>query len=184
MNRLASPAQLRASLIRWSAFLVPLVVLLGFLAGTLSGSGADNLWFATLVKPSLFPPPAAFGIVWGILYVMIGLALALVCSAWGSRWRTGAILAFIVQFALNLSWSPTFFGAQEMQLALVIMVVLDIAAVITTWLFFKVRRVAGLLMLPYLAWIFFATALNWQFIEANPDGGGIASGSEASRIEF
>ncbi len=184
MNRLASPAQLRASLIRWTVFLVPLVVLLGILAGRLSGSGSDNLWFETLVKPSLYPPPAVFGIVWTILYAMIGFALALVCSAWGSRWRTWAILAFIVQFAINLSWSPTFFGAQNMQLGLAIIIVLDVAAAVTIWLFFKVRRVAGFLMLPYLAWILFATALNWQFIEANPDGGGLVPDSNVQRVEF
>lgn len=184
MNRLASPAQLRASLLRWSAFLVPLIVLLGFLAGTLSGSGADNPWFDSLAKPSLYPPPATFRIVWSILFVMTGFALAMVCAAWGSRWRTWAIIAFAVQFALNLSWSPTFFGAQNMTGALVIMAVLDVAAIVATWLFFKVRRVAGLLMLPYIAWILFATALNWQFIAANPDGGSVAPAGDVQRIDL
>lgn len=184
MNRLASPAQLRASLIRWSVFLVPLVVLLGFLAGMLSGSGAQNPWFDNLNKPSLYPPSATFGIVWSILYIMIGFALALVCSAWGSRWRTLAIIAFVVQFCLNLTWSPTFFGAQNMEAALIVIALLDVAVIITVWLFFKVRRLAGWIMLPYLAWVLFATALNWQFVEANPDGGAAAPISEAQRIEF
>lgn len=184
MNRLASPAQLRASLLRWTAFLVPLIVLLGFVAGALSGSGADNAWFDNLVKPSIYPPPATFGIVWSILYAMTGFALALVCSAWGSRWRNLAIVAFVVQFVVNLAWSPTFFGAQNMQGALVVILVLDVAAIIATWLFFKVRRAAGLLMLPYIVWILFATALNWQFIQANPDGGGMVPGGDVQRIEL
>jgi tryptophan-rich sensory protein len=64
MRYLASPAQLRASLMRWSLFTIPLVLGLGFLSGRSAGSGPDNPWFANLVKPALFPPPATFGIVW------------------------------------------------------------------------------------------------------------------------
>ena len=90
MNRLASPAQLRASFIRWALFLVPAVLLLGFAAGRLGGD-ASSPWFQSLVKPSIFPPPAAFGIVWSILYAMMGLAAAMVCAAWGSRYRLPAI---------------------------------------------------------------------------------------------
>ena len=57
MNRLASPAQLRASVVRWALFLVPSVVLLGFLSGQFAGSGPDNPWFAALDKPAIYPPP-------------------------------------------------------------------------------------------------------------------------------
>src|SRR5688572_5270735 len=108
MNRLASPAQLRASVLRWALFLVPAVVLLGFLSGQYAGSGADNPWFAALDKPAIFPPPVTFAIVWTALYAMMGLALALVCSAWGARYRLPAILAFVLQLLLNLAWSPAF----------------------------------------------------------------------------
>ena len=66
MNRLASPNQLRASFTRWALFTVPLVLLLGFISGRI-GDGADDPWFVSLVKPAIFPPPAAFGIVWPIL---------------------------------------------------------------------------------------------------------------------
>ena len=76
MNYLASSGQLRASLLRWSLFTVPLVVALGFLSGQAAGSGPGNPWFLDLVKPAIYPPPAAFGIVWSILYVMMGFALA------------------------------------------------------------------------------------------------------------
>lgn len=184
MNRLASPQQLRNSLIRWALFTVPLVVMLGFLVGKLSGSGADGPWFAALTKPSLFPPPATFGIVWGVLYVLIGFAFALVCSAWGSRWRALAIVAFLLQFALNLAWSPTFFGAHRIDVALAVIVALDVAAVVTTVLFFRVRKLAGWLMLPYLAWIFFATVLNWQFLEANPNFEAIEESGAVQRIRL
>ncbi|GAA5052212.1 tryptophan-rich sensory protein [Erythrobacter westpacificensis] len=171
MNRLASPSQLRASLIRWALFIVPTVMLLGFLSGQVGGSSADSPWFQALEKPALFPPPATFGIVWTVLYFMMGLAFAMVCAAWGSRLRKWAIIAFIVQLAINLAWSPTFFAARQIEQALWVIVALDVALIVTVVLFFKVRKWAGVLLLPYLAWALFATVLNWQFLEANPDAG-------------
>lgn len=168
MNRIASPGQLRASLIRWSLFLVPLVILLGFLSGTMGGD-ANSAWFQSLDKPPTFPPPATFGIVWTILYAMMGFAFALVCAAWGSRLRTWAIIAFIVQLAINLAWSPVFFGQQQIASALYVIIALDVAVIVTLVLFYKVRKWAGILLLPYLAWVLFATFLNWQFLQLNPD---------------
>ena len=102
MTTLASRAQLRASFIRWALFCVPAVVLLGFLSGQLAGSGAGDPWYDALAKPEFQPDPSLFPIVWSILYVMMGLALALVCSAWGAKGRGIAIVAFLIQFALNL----------------------------------------------------------------------------------
>ncbi len=168
MNRIASPGQLRASLIRWSLFLVPLVMLLGFLAGTVGGD-ANSAWFQSLEKPATFPPPATFGIVWTILYAMMGFAFAMVCAAWGSRMRAWAIIAFLIQFAINLTWSPVFFGQQQIAYALLVILALDAALIVTVILFFKVRKWAGILLLPYLAWALFATLLNWQFLQLNPD---------------
>ncbi len=184
MNRLASPAQLRASLLRWSLFIVPVVVLLGFVSGQMAGSGADNPWFAALEKPGIYPPPAAFGIVWTILYVMMGVALAMVCAAWGARWRPFAVVAFVLQFILNLAWSPVFFAQHDISLALAIIIALDVAVVATVWLFWKVRRAAAWLLLPYLAWILFATVLNWQFLELNPDASEINANNAVQRIEL
>ena len=183
MNRLASPAQLRASLIRWALFLVPAVVLLGFLSGQYAGSGADNPWFAALHKPAIYPPPVTFAIVWTVLYGLMGFALALICSAWGARYRAPAVLAFVIQLALNLAWSPVFFGEHEITLALIILGLLDLAALLALVLFWKVRRVAGLL-LPYLAWILFATVLNWQFLQLNPAADGVEVSNAVQRIEL
>ena len=182
MNRLASPAQLRASLMRWALFLVPAVVLLGFLSSQYAGSTADNPWFAALDKPAINPPPATFGIVWPALYALMGFALALVCAAWGARYRVPAILAFVLQLALNLAWSPVFFGEHQITGALVILGALDLAVLLTLVLFWKVRRVAGLLLLPYLAWILFATLLNWQFLQLNPDADGAQVSNAVQRI--
>jgi tryptophan-rich sensory protein len=184
MNRLASPAQLRASYFRWALFLVPLIVLLGLGSGLVGGSTAESPWFMALRKPAIFPPPSVFPIAWTTLYVLMGLAFALVCAAWGARWRGPAIAAFLLQLAVNLAWTPVFFGQHEMGYALYVIVALDILVIVTIWLFWKVRRVAALLMLPYLAWILFATALNWQFLQLNPDLDGIDVPSAVQRIEI
>ena len=184
MNRLATPGQLRASLLRWSLFLIPAVILLGSLSGIVGGSGADGPWFMALEKPAIFPPPATFGIVWTALYAMMGLALAMVCAAWGARWRPWAILAFVVQFALNLAWSPVFFGAHEITVALYIILALDVLVLLTIWLFWKVRPLAALLLLPYLAWILFAGVLNYEFLRLNPDADGAEGSYAVQRIEL
>jgi tryptophan-rich sensory protein len=184
MNRLASPAQLRASYLRWALFLVPLIVLLGLLSGRVSGSTADSPWFAALTKPAIFPPPLVFPIVWTTLYVLMGLALALVCTAWGARWRGPAIGAFVLQLLVNLAWSPVFFGRHEIALGLYVILALDVLVIVTLWLFWKVRRAAVWLMLPYLAWILFATVLNWQFLRLNPDLDGVEGPGAVQRIEI
>ena len=170
MTVLASSGQLRASFLRWSLFVVPAVLFLGFFSGQLANSGPGNLWFSDLVKPSLYPPPAVFGIVWSVLYVLIGFALVLVITARGAPGRKAAIVAFVGQLLLNLAWSPLFFGAHQMLAALVLLGVLDLAIVVTVVLFRKVRPLAAVLLLPYLAWCLFATLLNAQFLAANPGG--------------
>jgi translocator protein len=183
MNSLASPAQLRSAFIRWSLFLVPGITLLGFLGGTIGG-GAKSPWFAALVKPSLFPPPATFGIVWGILYVVIAFALVLVVTANGAPGRRAAIIAFAVQFVLNLAWTPLFFGAHQITGALLLLVAIDVAVLITVLLFYRVRPLAAALLLPYLAWVLFATVLNWQFLEANPNADGQDVSGAVSTVTF
>jgi len=182
MNFLASKAQLRASFVRWALFLVPLVVLLGFTAGQLGDP--KTLWFESLVKPDIFPPPALFGIAWAILYVVIGAALALVVSAWGARGRWPAIIAFTLHFIGNLAWTPVFFGMQDMMSGLYVLIYVVVSLLVVMALFYRVRRVAALMLLPYLAWVVFATVLNYQFIEQNPDGGSTDESGAAVEITF
>jgi tryptophan-rich sensory protein len=184
MNRLASPAQLRASFLRWALFAVPLVLLLGYLSGVASGSSADSEWFRQLRKPATFPPPATFGIVWTILYALMGLALALVCAAWGARRRGLAIALFVLQLMVNLAWSPVFFAAHQIRAALFVIAALDVLVLLTIVLFWKVRRAAALLLLPYIAWIGFATLLTWQFLQLNPAADGAQVTGAVQRISL
>lgn len=182
MNVLASKEQLRASFLRWSLFLVPLILLIGFAAGQLGGP--DTAWFAGLVKPSIFPPPAAFGIVWTILFVLIGLALALVASAWGAFGRGVALIAFAIHFIGTQSWTAVFFGMQDMLMGLMILGFGIASLLIALALIWRVRRGAALLLLPYLAWICFAAVLNYQFMTANPDGGARGAEGAETRVKL
>ena len=184
MNVLASSWQLRAGVIRWALLCMPLVLLLGTLSGTLSGSGADDAWLAALRKPVGYPPSAAFGLVWTVLYLMMGLALAIVCSAAGARGRGAAALAFAVQLLLNLAWSPVFFGLHRIGWALGVIVLLDVAAIVTTVLFWRIRPSAGWLMVPYICWILFATYLNWAILQDNRDLDGLFVSGAVERIDF
>ena len=185
MTGLASKAQLRASFFRWALFTVPAVLLLSFLVQQFTPTGGpENTWYAALTEPSFSPPSYLFGIVWPILYLLMGIALALVCAAWGARGRTAAIVAFAVQFAVNLAWSPVFFGLQQIGWGLAVIVLLDVLVIVTIVLFWRVRTLAGVLLLPYLAWILFATALNFQFLQLNPDASGDVDTGAVQRIEL
>src|SRR6476469_5038215 len=103
----------------WKVALVAVVgiELLGGLSGWLSNSGFGNVWFDTLQKPSFMPPGAAFGIVWPILYALLGIALAMVLAEPPSDRPRMALILFFIQLALNFAWSPIFFAAHDIKLA-------------------------------------------------------------------
>jgi tryptophan-rich sensory protein len=184
MAELASHGQLRLSLFRWALVLIPGILLLGMLSAALAGSGPADPWFAGLNKPSIYPPPQLFPIVWSALYILMGLALAMIVWARGAAGRKVAIVAFAVQLALNLAWSPLFFAAHQITAALVLIVALDVAVLATIVLFHRVRPVAALLLAPYLVWLLFASYLNWEFRTANPNADGQEVSGAAVRVEF
>jgi len=135
-------------------------VVIGGLSGFATARGVST-WYPTLVKPSFNPPAWVFGPVWTVLYIMMGVAAYLL-------WRQGinvvgvrvALAVFVVQLALNALWSILFFGMHSPGWALVEIVVLWFAIGVTIRLFWNVVPAAGALLLPYLAWVSFATVLN------------------------
>lgn len=169
MGQIASPSQLRMSFLRWGLVTVPLIVLLGVASGELSGSGYGNSWFAGLQKPDFMPPGYAFGLAWTLLYTLMGIALAIILGARGARGRGLALGLFAAQLVLNLAWSPLFFAAHQVTGALVLIVVLFVLATATAIRFAMIRRSAGLLLAPYLAWLIFATLLNYEIMRLNPE---------------
>jgi len=176
----ASPAQQRASFWRWALVFVPLIVFLGLVSARLGNP--NSAWFRDLTKPALYPPPATFGIVWTLLYILMGLAVALITAPRKARGRSIALGAFVLQMALNLAWTLLFFGQHQITLALYLLFALDGAVLVTLVLFWRVRQKAGLLLLPYLLWVAFATLLNAQFLAANPHADGQADSNAVVRI--
>ena len=182
MNQLASHSQLRMSLVRWALFVVPTIMFLGFLSGTMSGSTSENIWYQTLIKPDIQPPGWVFGVVWPTLYFMLGLAFAMVLHARGARHRNMAIALFLSQFVINLTWSPTFFGAHQVTTAFFIILAMLGLAIATTFVFARVRKAAAWLMVPYLVWISFASILNFKIDQLNPDAESLYVPAATSQI--
>ncbi|WP_310468078.1 TspO/MBR family protein [Sphingomonas sp.] len=151
-----------------AAVTVPAIVIVGWLMGQVSNSGFGNDWYAALDKPAFQPPGWAFGVVWTILYTMLGIALALILAEPPSPLRRTALTLFAVQLALNFAWSPIFFGGRMIEIGLVTIVAMLLTATATANLFRRIRPVAGWLMLPYLAWLCLATALNYETGKLNP----------------
>lgn len=184
MTGLASKAQLRMSFLRYALFTVPAVLLLGTLSGQLSGSGYGNDWFDSLQKPQTMPPGWVFGIVWPILYVLLGLSLAMVLHARGAEKRGRALALFAVQLLLNFAWSPVFFAFHQIGTSLTIiaaMVVGTFALILVVW---RIRPLAGLLLYPYLGWLMFAAMLNYQIMNLNPDAAAVAPESGHTDIQL
>ncbi len=148
-----------------AAFIV-LTQATGFL-GALVTTPAIPTWYAGLARPSLAPPNWVFGPVWTTLYVLMAVAAWLIWRLPPSPQRRTALVLFALQLALNTLWSFLFFGAQRIDLALVEVVLLLAAIVATTRAYAGLSRIAAWLMAPYIAWVAFATLLNFQFWRLN-----------------
>jgi tryptophan-rich sensory protein len=157
----------------WKMALISVVgiELLGGLSGWISNSGYGNAWFDALQKPSFMPRGAAFGIVWPILYALLGIALAMILAEPPSPRRKTALTLFFIQLALNFAWSPIFFALHDIVLAKVIIFAMAAIAALAAGQFMRIRRAAGLLMIPYLAWLVFAATLNSAIDQLNPGAG-------------
>ena len=150
---------------------VPVIVLAGSASGWLSNSGYENDWFASLLKPPFMPPGWAFGLAWTILYVLMGVALAMILAAPATDERRTAWILFFVQLAVNFAWSPVFFGAHDIVLGKYMIVVMLVIALAAASLFRRIRPIAGWLLVPYLLWLCFAFALNSSIDRLNPGAG-------------
>ena len=139
---------------------VSLPILIGGLSSVATARGVQD-WYPSLIKPSFNPPAWVFGPVWTLLYVMMGIAAFLVWEKGPDRdlVRAGLIL-FGVQLALNGLWSVLFFGMRLPGVAFAEIILLWGAIAITAFLFWRSVPAAGLLLLPYLAWVSFAAILN------------------------
>jgi len=179
---IASKGQLRVSFLRWAVFTVPLILLLGFASGRAVPAGSDNSWYVALQKPALTPPGWVFPVAWTSLYILLGLAVAMILHARGARGRALALTTFAVQFVLNLAWTPLFFGMHQVGTALLVIVAILIVSTITTVLFGRIRPLAAWLMVPYLVWISFAGVLTWRIGQLNPDAETLVPAAHTSQM--
>ncbi len=127
--------------------------------GSVFTATSVNTWYPALAKPPWTPPAWVFGPVWTLLYAMMAIAAWLVWRRGGDAARRG-LRWFVVQLALNVLWSVIFFGGRMPGLATVDIVALWGAAIVTGITFWRISRTAGLLLVPYLLWVSFATMLN------------------------
>lgn len=131
--------------------------------GQINGPGE---WYNALTRPPLTPPGWVFGVAWTLLYLLIAVSAWLVWRT-PHRNRRRALAIWGVQLLLNAAWSPIFFGAHRPDIALGVMVLLVIALLATIHQFRTIDRLAAQLLLPYLAWLGFATYLNIGFLVLN-----------------
>ena len=125
-------------------------------------------FYQQMTQPSWAPPSSVFGPVGSVLYALIGIAAWLVWREGGWRRQRGVLTLFVVQLAVNALWSWLFFGWHRGALAFADIVLLWLLIVATTIGFWRVRPLAGGLLLPYLCWVSFATALNFAVWHLNP----------------
>lgn len=123
-------------------------------------------WYYNLLKPPLAPPDWIFPPVWSILYFSILVALLLYLFKPAQNKKSGYIY-FIAQLFLNLLWAPVFFYLKNMFLALIVIILLDIFVILTIKSFYKVSKISGLILIPYLIWILSATYLNIGYLVLN-----------------
>jgi len=148
--------------------LVLIVLVLVCLAvGFVGSQFSPGPWYAQLTKPSWTPPSSVFGPVWTVLYILMGLAAWLVWRKAGLAEARAAFVCFGIQLVLNALWSPLFFGMHRPGLALVDIALLWLVIVVTLVLFWHVRAWAGVLLVPYLVWVSYATALNFSLWRLN-----------------
>jgi benzodiazapine receptor len=126
-------------------------------------------FYRQLVLPGWAPPPWLFGPVWTVLYALMGVAAWLAWRAGGLRAARGALTLFLLQLALNALWSWLFFGWHRGALAFADIVLLWILIVATVIAFWRLRALAGALLVPYLLWVSFASVLGYVVWRLNPE---------------
>ncbi len=153
---------------RWLGLVVFITVCLGAGGlGAIATTPEIEGWYKTLRKPAWNPPSAVFGPVWTTLYLMMAIAAWMVWKPAGFKAAMLPLALFAAQLVLNVAWSWIFFGAYQPGWAFIAIVILWLAILVTTVAFFGESKIAGCLLLPYLAWVSFACALNFAIWRIN-----------------
>lgn len=144
------------------------VCLLTGLMGSITTMDSIKTWYTELSRPSFTPPDWTFGVVWPILYIMMGLSAFLIWTSQAEKRSVKmALYIFSFQLLLNGLWTPLFFGLHMIGLALAEIILLWAAIFLTIRSFWKISRAASVLLIPYLLWVSFAVILNAGFLWLN-----------------
>ena len=139
----------------------------GIISGLFTGDTIGG-WYGALRKPPLNPPSWVFGVIWPILYIMMGIAAGLVWNKQPEQhFFTAAMEMFLFQLLLNGLWTPLFFKLHAIGWALAELLLLWIVILVTVIIFYRLFKVSGILLLPYLTWVSFAIYLNAGFLVLN-----------------
>jgi len=145
------------------------VCLLAGLAGYLLITPDIPGWYAGLHKPAFTPPDWAFSPVWTVLYIAMGIAAYMIWKSDSQkREKANAILLFAIQLVLNVMWVFVFFGMHNIRGGFLVAFGLMVAIALTIVSFAKISGKAALLLVPYILWVIFATALNFSVVLLNP----------------
>lgn len=154
--------------IRWKTLLLCLAVPLA--AGALSGLliKDDVRLYGMLTLPAFAPPAAVFPIVWTALYLLMGIASYLLfTSECSKRQRANALYLYFLQLGINVVWPFLFFKLGAFEFSFIWSVILSIAVFLTVFFFFRCRKSAGFLMIPYFLWTLFASVLTYSVMKLN-----------------
>lgn len=162
MPQIPSPKNQIVGLVGWLA--------LSFIAAGIGAAASIHAgaFYAQLVRPDWAPPAAVFGPVWSALYALMGIGAWLVWRASGFRGARVPLFLFVTQLAVNALWSWLFFSWHLGAWAFADILVLWLLIVSTSFLFWRVRMLAGVLLIPYLLWVSFASALCYSVWQLNP----------------
>lgn len=157
--------------IDWKKLLVAILIcqFAGILGSFFTSSAIPN-WYQTIQKPDFTPPGWLFGPVWVTLYTLMGVAVYLICqkkALFKKKLKKNALMFFGIQLVLNALWSIVFFGLNSISGAFIIIILLWLFILLSIIWFFKLSKSAGILLLPYILWVSFATVLNLAILLLN-----------------
>jgi len=138
------------------------------LLGSVFTAPSITTWYATLAKPAFTPPNWLFAPAWTTLYLLMGISASIIWQkGLSNRTIRTALAIFLIQLILNVLWSAVFFGLESPLYGLIVIAGLWIAIAFTIFSFFKISKLAGSLLLPYIGWVTFAALLNVYLLILN-----------------
>jgi len=155
-------------IITWVVFY--LCVTVASSAGFVFPLGDDNLWYTSLIEPSFTPPSWVFAPVWTTLYLLIATSAFRIMTKSSYKMNNLlplAIALWSLQLALNVIWTPIFSGAQNLEVAFYYIIMLWVIIIAYIFVCWHIDRLASLMMMPYLAWVSFASVLNYYYWQLN-----------------